>query len=148
MQVTNGSINHTVPISNLLVDHYHRLNSRFGYNRYKTNLERISEIVSERLSDKHSIYKYIVLEDSEGEFAGFVNMMFTKDISEILMLEMPPNYNTYENASLLFNAAMNEFKRQNVKQILTEISPEEPHYKRLFEEINGEVLLWTATVKL
>ena len=101
MKVIKGEVKHTEDISNLLADHFSRLNSRFGYNKYKTNLSRMTEIVHERLSDDKNLYKYIVLESDDGTFAGFINLLFAKDISEILLLELLPEFNNYDNAKIL-----------------------------------------------
>ncbi len=141
MKTSFATITNISPISNLLVDRFQKINTHFGYNRYKTNLERIQEVVSERINDKNSPYKYLVLQNEREEFVGFINLLFSKDVCEILLISVYPEYDTYDNIKLLFDEGLKLLRIANPQRIITELTDEDVHFKQLLREMNSKIIM-------
>ncbi|MBP8707727.1 MAG: hypothetical protein KBH94_03260 [Caldisericia bacterium] len=72
-------------IANSLSDYFERTNFLIGFPKYKNDSELMLKVVSNRISDKNSEYKYIVAEDDKG-LHGFLNILTSEESPEILII--------------------------------------------------------------
>lgn len=139
MIVSNANNKDSQVIASLLSSHFIKINQVFGYNRLKSDEERLLRIISERIEDENSEFKYFVLRDEE-KVVGFVNLMLTKEVSEILVLILQDEYKTKENVSLLMQYAIKQFKTLNVSRILTEVNTPDTLFREAILEQDSKII--------
>lgn len=121
MTVSKATLQDSPVLASLLNSHFLKINQIFGYNKLKSGHERLENILSERIRDEESQFKYFVLKDNQTTI-GFVNIMLTKDISEILVLLIMDEYRDKTNTEMLLNFAIEQFKVLGIKRFLTEVN--------------------------
>ncbi len=135
-------------ISPLREQTMHELNELVGYQKYKINEEKFKTRFYDYLTNPHLPYKYFTLATDTGEFAGFVNLLFTKNLGEILLARLRSEYETEENMNIMLIQSINLFKSAGIPKVLTEIPFTENLFKKCFQQLQGKIAIYIATLDL
>jgi len=120
MVIQSATLNDVEYISNALSKYFDEINYAFGFPKYKTEKGLMAKVVSERISDEQSEYKYMVAYQ-DGEPLGFINILLSQESPEILVV-IGDNKKTKEE---LLKNAIEMFKEQGVSNVFGEISSNE-----------------------
>ena len=142
MEIRSASSNDIEYISHKLSIYFDETNSHFGFPRYKTDIELMSKVVSERVSDTQSEYKYLVALD-EDEVVGFINILLSEETPEILVVIG----DSIEIKKSLIQEALSIFKENGYTFVLGEVGQWDDT-KNLIEEFNGEVVQLRYILKI
>jgi hypothetical protein len=94
----------------------------------------MSKVVSERVSDTQSEYKYLVALD-EDKIVGFINILLSEETPEILVVIG----DSIEIKRSLIQQAVSIFKEKGSTSVYGEVGQWDDT-KNLIEEFNGEVV--------
>lgn len=125
MKIELANVEDTDYIAESLSSFFEETNTHFGFEKYKTDYSIMHKVVSERISNQESEFKYFVAKKDDVS-VGFVNILLSKKTPEILILSGI----SLEVEEALLNLAIEEFKTIGVNTI------------------HGEVGLWNKTKKL
>lgn len=129
-------------LSSSLSSFFGKSNEYFGFAKYKTDLSLMQKIVTERINDGSSEYKYFVAEEGEN-ILGFVNILLSKETPEILLLlgEAP------EVEEELLKVAIVEFENIGVDSIYGEVGVWSDTHA-LLEKYNAEAVQVSYKLKV
>lgn len=142
MKFRDANSSDTEYISQKLSTYFEEANSHFGFPKYKTDIELMSKVVSERVSDTQSEYKYLVALD-EDEVVGFINILVSDNTPEILAVIG----DSIEIKKSLIQEAVSIFKEKGYSSVSGEVGQWDDT-KNLIEEFNGEVVQLRYILKI
>lgn len=140
MNIVKASPEYAEFIAENLSLYFTSLNSHFGYNKYKTDKEKIFEHITNRLQEENSEFQYFVTVTETNEPIGFVNTVSTPMVFEIIALKLLPAYDTLENTKELLTFAIDTLKSQGADKILTEVSTPDKNFTLALNEINATLV--------
>lgn len=142
MEIRYANSSDTEYISHKLSTYFEETNSHLGFPKYKTDIELMSKVVSERVSDTQSEYKYLVALE-EDEVVGFINILLSEETPELLIVIG----DSIEIKRSLIQEALSIFKENGYTFVLGEVGQWDDT-KNLIEEFNGEVVQIRFKLKL
>lgn len=137
MNIQMASVDMAENIVDMLISRFAELNAQLGYDKYKTDREKILRKVVERLTTNSEGFVYFVLME-EDVFKGFVNCLVGQGVAEIVALELVPSSDTEENAMQLISYAIDYFRKNNISNVLTEVSSRQISYFNALKKVNAK----------
>jgi hypothetical protein len=129
--VISAPNHHITIIADLLSQHFDHQNAMLGTSLYNSNYQTMERIVSERMSDEDSPYKYLSLTNDAGACLGFVNIYQRGATGEIQIVLLVGNDDSEEKINLLLDAANDYLKANGVETICTEVSANEKVLRKI-----------------
>lgn len=142
--IHSATIDDCEQIATLLSDYFAKFNDYVGFPKYKTDYDLMLRTVKERISDVSSNFKYFVMTDGDN-LLGFVNILTTKQVGELLILLLTEQNKNQENTDALVNFAVETLSDSGAPSIYTEVAEFETLTKQTLER-HGAKLAYSAVV--
>ena len=139
-KVNIAPIKHAVIIADLLSQHFSQQNSILETRLYNADYSVLEKIVSDRIADQDSPYKYLTLVNDAGACFGFVCIYRRGTTGEIQILLLSNEDDGVERINLLLEAANQHFKKDGVTTICTEVGTNEKVLRRILKIRNAKVV--------
>jgi hypothetical protein len=118
MNILTAESRHIEYISNALTEYFSRINTHFGFHKFKDDLEIMQKHVSKRIEQDLQEFKYFVAEDEEGKNLGFISLMIDEeDIGNILVV-----YGEKEVIKPLLTTSIDYFRGLGINIIQGEVA--------------------------
>lgn len=148
MTITDAHSGHVEAIAKRLSEYFTKVNLFYGFEKYKTDEALMLKHVKQRIEGQDQEFKYFVLENDNNEQIGFVNILITPNVGEILVVDLLQEYESRENMQLLVDAAVQALKDANVPVIFTEIPHVQDSFLKVFEGHGGRVVTYRSVIQL